>query len=315
MSKTYNCSYGKLSGDNIIVVGSSNEITGNEVVIRGSYNKLNGSAQSVQGSTNTVSGDCDYVKGSYNTVGGNTHNIDGNHNTVKRNVNNVTGSYNEIYGNVSALNGNANRVGGNVDRVTGSYNDIRGTAGSITGSSNTTRFPGSIGPSDAPVPSPTPIISFSSSIGNIDFSDFTTDEEATAAMAARRALVGRGITQAVVINDGVLTINGQHIPLPVAPSPASCASAAPVAPAANPAKSVKPPVPRAIENESSAKPGEVVCCICLDRAVATRNNGCPHACLCVTCARELANEPELKCPKCRAVLKSVERLVIDYDTQ
>lgn len=73
-----------------------------------------------------------------------------------------------------------------------------------------------------------------------------------------------------------------------------------------PRKTLKPPVPPAIENEPSATPGEAECVVCMDRAVATNNIGCSHSCLCVTCARKLADEKELRCPVCRAVLERIE---------
>jgi len=80
--------------------------------------------------------------------------------------------------------------------------------------------------------------------------------------------------------------------------------------AASRAKRVTAPVPPAVDDEPSAAAGEPLCIVCADRAAKTVNKPCGHACLCVTCARCLANEPKLVCPMCRAELKRIERLYI-----
>lgn len=94
----------------------------------------------------------------------------------------------------------------------------------------------------------------------------------------------------------------------VAPTRKRGASASPP-----PAKRVAPPVPAAIDDEPAAEPGENVCVACHERAAKTINRArgpvaCNHICLCVTCARTLADQIKMVCPVCRAELECIERV-------
>ncbi len=70
----------------------------------------------------------------------------------------------------------------------------------------------------------------------------------------------------------------------------------------------KPTLPDAWPEEPKAAEGELICSICGERAITTMCQPCRHACLCVTCSREL---PKLECPICRTELEKIERIFIN----
>lgn len=78
-------------------------------------------------------------------------------------------------------------------------------------------------------------------------------------------------------------------------------------------KKNKPLVPPAWKDEpDTASDGVSTCVICQTHAIATVCKPCKHACLCVTCSRDLANQEQSKfvCPICRAVLVKIVRLYL-----
>lgn len=294
MSKTYTCDCSAISGNDITVKGDSNSINGQRVTIIGDCNSLAGSATRVRGDSNNISGNADEVVGDCNTVNGNAGSVRGDSNNIQGNVGSLDGDCNTVYGNAGSVQGDSNNIKGNAGSVNGDYNAVAGFVGSTSSKKSSA-------------------ISVQSNFGNIDFAAVA---DPLAEMARVRRVASGGVCQSIVMNNGVLTVNGRRINLDEPEPSVSCSSSSSHLPVPAPkAKTVKPPVPAAIDNEPTAKPGEAVCIVCMDRAVATRNIGCSHSCLCVTCARELANESQLLCPKCRAVLKRIERQVIDYEPQ
>jgi hypothetical protein len=64
--------------------------------------------------------------------------------------------------------------------------------------------------------------------------------------------------------------------------------------------------------EPSAKDNEPTCSVCIDHVIKTVCQPCGHACMCVTCARELVskNGRTSKCPICRKALTSIGMMFI-----
>lgn len=209
----------------------------------------------------------------FQTIHGDDIRVIGSSNRITGNRVEIDGDFNTLNGSATTVHGASNKVNGNADFVKGDFNAIRGNAGSVFGNSNTVK--GNSGNVNG---------DFNSICGNAGYVNGSSNRVKGTAGGVN----GDFNSVAVLFSDATELLRLASPPEELKP--------------------IKPPVPAAIDDEPSAQPGEPVCCICLDRAINTRNIGCPHSCLCVTCARELANTADaLKCPKCRAVLKRIER--------
>jgi hypothetical protein len=257
--------------------------------------------------------------------------IIGNNNVINGSGNVILGSKNTIFGNHKRVEGNNNEINGSVEILCGSRNVSSGSgcgrfiaygigyqgAGVVNNVNGfdfiTQDKRSSIAVSSSAGTITTPYVRVTQHPGgstHFNWGDFVHREQSVsgsdnnvvgaASGAVRQTVSADGVTQTVVVS---------------APSAAvSSSSSSRKRKAKNStasAKRVKASVPPALDSEPAAAAGETKCSVCLDRSVKTVNAPCGHACLCVTCARKLADEPNFRCPLCSAELKRIKRMFID----
>jgi hypothetical protein len=276
----------------------------------------------------TITGNVSGLTANYCIVTGNVGVVNGNHNTIIGNVNVLNGSHNHVRGDVERAAGDHNRVDGCIAHDVGIYNvdkagrDASGSSLVVRGSGNNVVgfAPGAVSmtttSSDGSTTTVTRRPGWTAAIVNNYMRGTGRDVSygsSNIAVGVPRggAVVGCGIAAQSVERGGV--IHNVFCSGRAGSSSSSSSRKRPASTEPPPAKRHKAPVPEAIPDEASAGAGEPVCAVCTDRAVATVNKPCRHACLCVTCARRLADERKLECPICRTELTRIVRLHIAAD--
>lgn len=278
---------------NVKVIGDRNRINGAGCDVLGDENTINANAEEVRGTGNTVNGDVETLIGNNNRVYGIAKNVRGNQNNVTGCSGGGTGGRRILYGIGYQGPGVVNNIHGFefITQDPGSSISVSSSGTTITTPYvQVTKRPGGV-----------TVFNWSddSSGRTLDVHGSNCNVVGSAAGVVHQTITADGVTQTVRVGAPATAISS------------SSSSKRKVEDPPPSAKRIKAPVPPAIEDEPSAVAGETVCIVCIDRAVKTVNAPCGHACLCVTCARKLADESKFCCPLCKVELKRIKRMFID----
>lgn len=286
-----------INRNNVHIIGNNNVIRGHGCKITGNNNVIHGNHLLIRGNNNVINGNIEELQGDNNVINGSCPKIRGNHNVS----NGISSGVSTGASDISIGSSMVSTSGFPFSGVVNNY--MFGDGMCIGGSNYVFDDISSIGSS---MIVNNPIIS-----GNAQFSGGNifcgaTSKDPQEPRECRSPRGPRGPRSATSYDTRSISSSSSGVSY-------FADSKKLTSPEISKTKNVVPSVPKAIENEESAKDGEAVCKICLDRAVKTVNRKCGHACLCVTCARKLADEPKLICPICRSELKRIELIYIDHN--